>query len=121
MNTSGVVEPPEIVVASVARLVSVSLEAETSDTWMFGYCFSNALISTVRASLAPVPDSGLADQTMLPKVAEPGADEAEPVAALDAVLPLPRLLLVVLLLPPLEPQAASASTPVAASAMPTPP
>src|SRR5580693_8614615 len=109
MNTSGVDEPPEIVVASVARLVSVSVEAEVSDTWMFGYCFSNALISTVRASLAPVPDSGLADQTMLPEVAEPGADaaEAEPVAAADEVLPLPRLLLVVLL-PPLEPQAASA-------------
>ena len=32
MNTSGVDEPPEIVVASVARLVSVSVGADTSDT-----------------------------------------------------------------------------------------
>ena len=82
MNTSGVDEPPEISVASVARLVSVSVGAETSVTLMFGYCFSNALISTVRASFAPVPDSGLADQTMLPEVAEAaelrGADAVPP-------------------------------------------
>src|ERR1039457_2165070 len=71
MNTSGVVAPPAIWVASVARLVSVSVGADTRVTLMFGYCFSNALISTVRASLAPVPDSGLADQTMLPDVVEP--------------------------------------------------
>src|ERR1700761_3309220 len=69
MNTSGVDEPPEISVASVARFVSVSVGADTSDTLMFGYCFSNALMSPVRASLAPVPVSGLADQTMLPEVA----------------------------------------------------
>src|SRR5580658_823101 len=123
MNTSGEDEPPAICVASVARLVSVSVEADTSVTWMFGYCFSNALISTVRASLAPVPVSGLADQTMLPEVADP---EAELVGALTAVLELVGELLlpsapVVLLLPPLEPQAASASTPAAASAAPTPP
>ena len=126
MNTSGVDEPPEIVVASVARLVSVSVGADTSDTWMFGYCFSNALISTVRASLAPVPDSGLADQTMLPDVAEPVAElVGEPTAVLEAaaevVLPPSAPVPVVLLLPPLEPQAASASTPAAASAAPTPP
>src|ERR1700691_4496291 len=125
MNTSGVLEPPEIWVARVARLVSVSVGAETSVTLMFGYCFSNALISTVRASLAPVPDSGLADQTMLPDVAEPGAElVGEPTAGLELV---PELVLpppsapVELLLPPLEPQAASASTPAAASAAPTPP
>ena len=88
---------------------------------MFGYCFSNALISTVRASLAPVPVSGLADQTMLPDVAEPEAElVGEPTAVAELVLPPPRPL-VVLLLPPLEPQAASASTPAAASATPTPP
>ena len=51
---------------------------------MFGYCFSNALISTVRASLAPVPVSGLADQTMLPDVAEPQAElVGEPTAVAE--------------------------------------
>jgi hypothetical protein len=81
------------------------------------------LISTVRASLAPVPVSGLADQTMLPDVAEPLAElVGEPTAVLElvAVLDVPSAP-VELLLPPLEPQAASASTPVAASATPTPP
>src|SRR5579863_7693906 len=85
MNTSGVDEPPEISVASVARLVSVSVGADTSVTLMFGYAFSKALISTVRASLAPVPVSGLADQTMLPEVAVAavaGADELPPPAPL---------------------------------------
>src|ERR1700685_526858 len=71
MNTSGVVEPPAIWVASVARLVSVSVGADVRVTLIPGYCFSNALISTVRASLAPVPLSGLADHTMLPDVVEP--------------------------------------------------
>ena len=37
MNTSGVDEPPEMVVASVARLVSVFVGAEVSVTLMFGY------------------------------------------------------------------------------------
>ncbi len=78
MNTSGVAEPPEISVASVARLVSVSVGADVSVTLMPGYCFSNALIRTVRASFAPVPDSGLADQTMLPEVADPVADWVAP-------------------------------------------
>src|ERR1700761_4538215 len=86
MNTSGVDEPPEISVASVARFVSVSVGADTSDTLMFGYCFSNALISTVRASLAPVPVSGLADQTILPEV-------AGLTGAVGVLLPPPPLLL----------------------------
>jgi hypothetical protein len=90
MNTSGVDEPPEISVASVARLVSVSVDAETRVTWMFGYCFSNALMSTVRASLAPVPVSGLADQTMLAAAVEPAVlvAEAPPVAAGGVLLVL---------------------------------
>src|ERR1700722_13464029 len=118
MNTSGVDEPPEISVASGA--VSVSVGAAPSVTWIPGYCFSNALISTVRASFAPVPVSGLADQTMLPDVAEPPAElVGEPTAVAELVLPPPRPLVVVLL--PLEPQAASSSTPHAASATPTPP
>src|ERR1700758_1856653 len=112
MNTSGVVEPPEIWVASVARLVSVSVGADTSVTWMFGYCFSNALISTVRASLAPVPVSGLADHTIEPDVALPGADDAPPAGALAAALLAAVLAalvpLVVLLL--LQPARASAPT-----------
>src|SRR5579859_3903013 len=97
MNTSGEDEPPAICVASVARLVSVSVDAETRVTWMPGYCFSNALISTVRASLAPVPVSGLADQTMLPDVVEPTPAGAllEPVVPPP---PPPPLLLVPLLL-----------------------
>src|ERR1700678_1391930 len=102
--------PPAICVASVDRLVSVSVDADTRVTWMFGYCFSNALISTVRASLAPVPDSGLADQTMLPDVAEPVAElVGEPTAVLELVAELvlpPPSAPVELLLPPLEPQAA---------------
>jgi hypothetical protein len=78
-------------------------------------------MSTVRASLAPVPVSGLADQTMLPEVAEPEAElVGEPAAVAELVLPFPNAP-VELLLPPLEPQAASARTPAAASATPTPP
>jgi hypothetical protein len=74
--------------------------------------------------LAPVPDSGLADQTMLPDVAEPPAELVGEPTAVEELLGL--LLLsapvpVELLLPPLEPQAASARTPAAASATPTPP
>src|SRR6201995_5403023 len=98
MNTSGVDEPPEISVASVARLVSVSVGADVRITLMPGACFSNALIRTVRASFAPVPDSGRADQTMLPLV-------ADPVAFAVAPPPLPPPLL-----PPLlPPQPARAS------------
>src|SRR5580693_5304668 len=69
---------------------------------MFGYCFSNALISTVLASLAPVPLSGLASQTMLPDVVEPTL----PVLEAAGVVPL----LALLLLLPLLPQAARVST-----------
>src|ERR1700689_4598775 len=94
---------------------------------MFGYCFSNALMSTVRASFAPVPVSGLADQTMLPDVAEPEAELVGEATAVDEVpavggleLP-PRAPVRVVLLLPLEPQAASASAPAAASAAATPP
>ena len=89
MNTSGVDEPPEISVASVARLVSVSVGAETSVTLMSGYCFSKALISTARASFAPVPDSGLADQTTLPEVAEVATLAAGEIA--PVLLPPPLL------------------------------
>src|ERR1700721_3288566 len=106
MNTSGVDEPPEISVARVARLVSVSVGADTSVTWMPGYCFSNALMSTVRASLAPVPVSGLADQTMLPDVAEPLAELVGEPTAVDELVPEPRPL-VDGLLPPLEPPPAT--------------
>src|ERR1022692_2144852 len=110
MNTSGPA-PPAIWVASVDRLVSVSVDADTRVTLMFGYCFSNVLMSTVRASLAPVPDSGLADQTMSPDVVEPTLLE------LELVLPVPGLLLVLLL-----PQAARVSTVTPASAVsPNPP
>src|SRR5580692_7343092 len=112
MNTSGEDEPPAICVASVDRLVSVSVDADTRVTWMFGYCFSNALMSTVRASLAPVPDSGLADQTMLPDVVEPTLL----VLPLAGVLPPPALL------PLLPPQAARVSTVTPARAVsPNPP
>ncbi len=88
---------------------------------MPGYCFSNALISTVRASLAPVPVSGLADQTMLPDVAEPLAELVGAATAVDELVLLPPRPLVDVLLPPLEPHAASARTPAAVSARPTPP
>src|SRR5580658_3015775 len=104
MNTSGPA-PPAIWVASVDRLVSVSVDADTRVTWMFGYCFSNALISTLRASLAPVPDSGLADQTMLPDVVEPMPLVDPELGVLLLVLPLP-----VVPVPPL-PQPARASAP----------
>ncbi len=72
--------------ASVARLVSVSVGADTRVTWMFGYCFSNALMSTVRASFAPVPDSGLADQTMLPEAAAAAVLLPAPPVAAGALL-----------------------------------
>src|SRR5215475_10022039 len=109
MNTSGVDEPPEIWVASVARLVSVSVDAEIRLTLMLGYCCSNALISTVRASLAPVPLSGLADHEIEPDVALPGAVDAPLLVGTAVLVPvLPPLGLV-----PLLPQPARTTTPAA--------
>jgi hypothetical protein len=107
MNTSGVAEPPEIVVTSVARFVSVSFGADVSETWIFGYCFWNAAISAVRVSpyLALVV-IGLAHQLMEPDVALPGADDVPPAGAV--ALPPAVPLVVVLLL--LQPAAASAPT-----------
>src|SRR5215472_15778902 len=108
MNTSGVAEPPEICVASVARLVSVLVGAETRLTWMFGYFFSKSLISTCRTSLPPAL-IGLAHQLIEPDVALPGADEEPPAGApvLVPVLPVLGPLLLPLLLQP-----ARASAPV---------
>jgi hypothetical protein len=104
MNTSGVAAPPEIWVMRLARLVSVFVGAERSVTWIFGYFFSKALISTVRGSGAEVV-IGLAHQTMFPLVAEPFAFGAP-------LLPeLPE--------PPELPHAASVSTQAAASAVNT--
>src|SRR5271168_787260 len=105
MNTSGVAEPPEMSVASVARLVSVSVGAEVSVTLMFGYAFSKSLISTWRTSL-PLVLIGLAHQLTVPDVALPAADDDPP--ATGAVLPPVPLLLLVLLL--LQPATASAPT-----------
>src|ERR1051326_4906882 len=73
MNTSGVADPREISVTSPTWFVSVFVGAGTSVTWMSGYCFSNVLISTVRASVVPDPAIGLAAQVMVP--------EAGPVAS----------------------------------------
>jgi hypothetical protein len=71
---------------------------------MFGYFFSNSLISTVRVSVAPLPAIGLADHTMLPEVADPLADVVAP--------PPPAVLLLLPpLLPLLPPQPARASAP----------
>src|SRR5262249_61583729 len=70
MKTSGLEAPPEIWVIRLARLVSVSVGAERSVTWMCGYTFWKSLISTVRGSGAEVV-IGLAHQTMLPLVADP--------------------------------------------------
>jgi hypothetical protein len=94
MNTSGVDEPPEMSVVSVARLVSVFVGADVSVTWMFGYCFSKLLISTCRTSV-PLVLIGLAHQVIDP--------DADPVAAAGE-------LLLLLLLPPLL-QPTTASTP----------
>src|SRR6516162_1673512 len=108
MYTSGVAEPPEICVASVARFVSVFVGAETSVTWMFGYFFSNELISTVLVSVAPLPAIGLADQTIEPDVPDPVA---------DCVAPVPPGALVPLLLQPARATAPAAPT-TAASCQP---
>jgi hypothetical protein len=99
MNTSGVDEPPEMSVVSVARLVSVFVGADVSVTWMFGYCFSKLLISTCRTSV-PLVLIGLAHQVIDP--------DAAPVAAAAGEL---LLLLLLLLLPPPLLQPATASTP----------
>jgi len=93
MNTSGVDEPPEMSVVSVARLVSVFVGADVSVTWMFGYCFSKLLISTCRTSV-PLVLIGLAHQVIDP--------DADPVAAAGELLLLP---------PPPLLQPATASTP----------
>jgi hypothetical protein len=95
MNTSGVDEPPEMSVVSVARLVSVFVGADVSVTWMFGYCFSKLLISTCRTSV-PLVLIGLAHQVIDP--------DADPVAAAGE-------LLLLLLPPPPLLQPATASTP----------
>src|SRR5271168_2764567 len=105
MNTSGVAEPPEMSVASVARLVSVSVGAEVSVTLMFGYAFSKSLISTWRTSL-PLVLIGLAHQLIVPDVALPGAVDVP--LATDAVLLLVALVPLLLLL--LQPAAVSAPT-----------
>jgi hypothetical protein len=94
MNTSGVDEPPDMSVVSVARLVSVFVGADVSVTWMFGYCFSNLLISTCRTSV-PLVLIGLAHQVIDP--------DPDPVAAATGEL--------LLLLPPPLLQPATASTP----------
>jgi hypothetical protein len=87
MNTSGVADPPEMSVASVARLVSVLVGAEVSVTWMFGYRFSKSLISTWRTSL-PLVLIGLAHQLIDPEVADPVAVGA---AVGELLLPPPLL------------------------------
>jgi hypothetical protein len=94
--------------------VSVFVGADTSDTWIFGYCFSNALISAVRVSpyLALVV-IGLAHQVIEPDVAVPGADDVPPDGAVVPVL-VPLLLLLLLLLQPATASAPTAPT-IAAS------
>ena len=74
---------------SVARFVSVFVGADVSVTWIFGYCFSNALISAVRVSpyLALVV-IGLAHQVIEPDVAVPGAEDVPPDGAVVPVLVL---------------------------------
>src|SRR5690348_1985827 len=99
MNTSGVDEPPEMSVVSVARLVSVFVGADVSVTWMFGYCFSKLLISTCRTSV-PLVLIGLAHQVIDP--------DADPVAAAGE-------LLLLLLPPPPLLQPTTASTPARAA------
>jgi hypothetical protein len=87
MKTSGEDAPPEIVVIRLASLVSVSVGADCRLTWMCGYAFSKASISTTRGS-GLVVVMGLAHQVMFPLVAEPLAAEEElgALAELDALL-----------------------------------
>src|SRR5215475_7937059 len=70
MKTSGLAEPPEMVVTRLARLVSVLLGADCKWTLIFGCTFSNALISTVRGS-GWVVVIGLAHQTIVPLLGLP--------------------------------------------------
>jgi hypothetical protein len=85
----------------------VFVGADTSETWIFGYCFSNALISAVRVSpYLALLVIGLAHQVIEPDVAEPAAED-EPPAGAEAV---PVLVVVGLLLLLLQPAAASAPT-----------
>src|SRR5215475_6911541 len=79
MKTSGLAEPPEIVVTRLARLVSVLLGADCRWTLIFGCTFSNALISTVRGS-GWVVVIGLAHQTIVPLLALPLGFEPPPLA-----------------------------------------
>jgi len=58
--------------------------AERSVTWIFGYAFSKALISTVRGSGVDVV-IGLAHQTMVPLVADPGGLAEPPPDALGVL------------------------------------
>jgi hypothetical protein len=111
MNTSGVADPPEMSVASVARLVSVLVGAEVSVTWMPGYFFSKSWIRTCRTSV-PLVLIGLAHQLIEPDVADPLAD-AVPLAVGVLVLPPPAALLLPLLLQPLK--ASAPATPAAAA------
>src|SRR5271166_5578985 len=109
MKTSGVAEPPEISVASVARLVSVFVGADTRLTWIFGYCLLNALISAVRVSpYLALLVMGLADHVIEPDVAEPAAADVPLDGELVLVPVLVLLLLLLLLL--LQPATASAPT-----------
>src|SRR5271156_4870294 len=107
MNTSGVVAPPEMSVASVARLVSVFVGAEVSVTLMFGYCASKSLISTDRTS-TPLVLIGLAHQLIVPDGALPRATDVprDGNAALELVVLAAGLLLLLL-------QPATASAPAA--------
>jgi hypothetical protein len=100
MKTSGVAEPPEISVASVARLVSVSVGADTSVTWMFGYTLLKAAISVVRVSPCELVVMGLADHTIEPDVAEPAAADVPLDGELVLVLALVLLVLLLLLQAP---------------------
>jgi len=112
MNTSGVAEPPEISVASVARLVSVFVGADTSVTWMFGYTWLKALISVVRVSPNELVVIGLADHTIEPDVAEPAAADVplDGELALVLVLADDGELLLLLLLQPATPRAPTTPT-----------
>ena len=107
MKTSGVAEPPEISVASVARLVSVFVGADTRVTWIFGYCLLKAVISAVRVSpYLALLVMGLADHMIEPDVAVPAAADVP----LDGELVLVPVLVLLVLLLLLQPATASAPT-----------
>ena len=96
-----------MVVASVARLVSVFVGAEVSVTLMFGYFASKSLDQHLYGRPTPLVLIGLAHQAMVPDVALPGAAEV-PLDGLVVVVPVVPLLLLLLLL--LQPAAAIAPT-----------